>query len=225
MKQAKKQLWDASKADCLCEADSSTRSSQGTQPGENCPYCQAAEEGAQICNVARKCGNQECRVCELVDHCEIPALVLMGVNRNDRLTALLQLSRYLVHILNSSDIDQERMAIITNALCSLLCCKQTKLRNVANTGFLAELCPNLVHVQLSTGWANLWSNLSKIASAVGHHQNRRSQLAALIFIREKCLPEPENHWHYYLQSEDEIEEQEVREAVFHECFEEEAGSS
>ena len=37
--------------------NSSTRSSQGTQPGENCPYCQATEEGAQICNVARKCGN------------------------------------------------------------------------------------------------------------------------------------------------------------------------
>lgn len=222
-RQAKKDLWSACKADCMCTSEPAAGgSSQETDGGDNCPYCQSSDEGAELHTVRRLCGYQECRVCLLIDHCEEASLLQMGLSKNARLTNLLQFSQFIAHVLNSGDIDVERLKAITNALCSLLCCKSTRLRNVANTGFLTMLCPRLHCVQLQKGWGNLWSNLSKIGTAVGHHESRRSQLAALIFIRRKCILEAENSWNYYLQSEDEREERDIIEDVFNGCFEEES---
>ena len=157
----------------------------------------------------------------LIDHCEVDTLVQVGVTKNAQLTTRLRMSKYIAHILNAGDIVQERMAAITKALCSLLGCGQTKLRNVANTGFLTLLCPRLVRLQLQQGWGDLFSNLSKIGSAVGHHQTPRSQLAALIFLRKRCIPDAESNWHYYLQTENEHEETEILDSVFSGCFEDE----
>ena len=221
VKQAKGDLWAAAQADCLCLGEPLRGSSQRSSAGENCPYHQSTDEGAELHTVNRKCGNQECRVCLLIDHCEVDSLVELGVSKNAQLTTRLRLSKHIAHILNSGDIGQERMAEITKALCSLLGCGQTKLRNVANTGFLTLLCPRLCRLQLHRGWGNLWSTLSKIGSAVGHHESRRSQLAALIFLRKRCILDAESNWHYYLQSEDENEEEEILESVFSACFQDE----
>lgn len=222
VQQAKADLWLAVQADCLCLGEPLRGSSQRDSAGENCPYRQSTEEGAELHTVSRKCGSGECRVCLLIDHCEVDTLVQVGVTKNALLTTRLRLSKFISHILNSGDIEHERMAAITKALCSLLGCQQTKLRNVANTGYLTLLCPRLGRLQLQRGWGDLFSNLSKIGSAVGHHQTRRCQLAALIFLRKKCIPDAESNWHYYLQTEDENEESEILRSVFAGCFEDEA---
>ena len=222
VQQAKGNLWTAVRPDCVCLGEPLRGSSQRDSPGENCPYYQGTEEGAEIHTIPQKCGSQECGVYLLIDHCELDTLVQVGVTKNALLTTRLRLSKYIAHILNSGDIQQERMATITKALCSLLGCEQTKLRNVANTGFLTLLCPRLGRLQLERGWGNIFSNLSKIGSAVGHHETHRSQLAALIFLRKRCVHDPESNWHYYLQTEDEEEETEILNSVFSGCFEDES---
>ena len=215
--EAKGNLWTAVQPDCVCLGQPLRGSSQSDSPGENCPYHQGTDEGAEIHTVGRKCGTQECRVCLLIDHCELDTLVQVGVTKNALLTTRLRLSKYIAYILNSGDIHQERMATITKALCSLLGCEQTK-----NTGFLNLLCPRLGRLQLQRGWGDIFSNLSKIASAVGHHQTHRSQLAALIFLRKRCIRDAESNWHYYLQTDDGDEETEILNSVFSGCFEDEA---
>ena len=75
------------------------------------------------------------------------------------------------------------------------------------------LCPNLKLLNLQRDWGDAWYNLSKIASAVGYHVDHRSQIAALMFMRHKCVAE-DNNWHWFLQSEDLAEEQRIDEEVF-----------
>jgi len=75
------------------------------------------------------------------------------------------------------------------------------------------MCPHLKHLHLQKGWGDVWSNLSKVASAVGHHGDRRSQLAALMFVRKKCIA-ADNKWLWFLQSEDLEEEQRIDQEVF-----------
>lgn len=222
VQQAKADLCLAVQADCLCLGELLRGSSHRDSAGENCPYCQSTEEGAKLHTVSQKCGSGEYHVCLLIDHCEVDTLVQVGVTKNALLTTRLRLSKYISHILNSGDIERERMAGITKALCSLLGSEQTNLRNVANTGYPTLLCPHLGHLQLQQGWGDLFSNLSKIGSAVGHHQTRHSQLAALIFLYKRCIPDAESNWHYYLHTEDENEESEILHSVFTGCFEDEA---
>ncbi|XP_078363540.1 uncharacterized protein LOC144647736 [Oculina patagonica] len=218
VEKARQELWDASKSDCLCLSEPhGGNSSQGTDPGDDCPYVRMSDEGGEIRNVNRLCRNTECRICGLMDYCELTSHVELGVSKNASLTAKLQVSKHIAHLLNSGDIDDDRVAAITEALCTLLSCKRTKLRNVANTGFLTMLCPFLECVQLQSGWGTLWSNLSKIGSAVGHHKGRRNQVAALLFVRKKCILAPESNWHFYLQT-DEEEEREIMDTVFAGCF-------
>ena len=222
VEKARQDLWDASKSDCLClDQPLGSRGSQGTDPGEDCPYVRASTEGGEIKDVNRPCQNLECRVCLLMGHCELPSHVELGVSKNAILTAKLKMSKYIAHILNSGDIDADRMATITAALCVLLSCKQTTLRNVANAGFLTMMCPYLECLQLHKGWGALWSNLSKIGSAVGHHEGRRNQVATLLFVRKKCILAPESDWHFYLQTGEEEEEREIMDSVFAGCFDEE----
>ena len=75
VQQAKGNLWTAARADCVCSGAPLRGSSQPDSPSENCPYHQGTEEGAEIHSVRRKCGSQECRVCLLIDHCELDTLV------------------------------------------------------------------------------------------------------------------------------------------------------
>ncbi|KAL9989677.1 hypothetical protein ACROYT_G004247 [Oculina patagonica] len=218
VEKARQELWDASKSDCLCLSEPhGGNSSQGTDPGDDCPYVRMSDEGGEIRNVNRLCRNTECRICGLMDYCELTSHVELGVSKNASLTAKLQVSKHIAHLLNSGDIDDDRVAAITEALCTLLSCKRTKLRNVANTGFLTMLCPFLECVQLQSGWGTLWSSLSKIGSSVGHHKGRRNQVAALLFVRKKCILAPESNWHFYLQT-DEEEEREIMDTVFAGCF-------
>ena len=213
----KQDLWDASESECLCSPESQGGNSQGTDPSKDCPYVRMNDEGGEIHNVNHLCRNIECRICSLMDNCELTSHVELGVRKNASLMAKLKISKHIAHLLNSVEIDADRVAAITEALCVLLSCKQT---NLANTGFLTMLCPYLECLQLQRGWGALWFNLSKISSAVSHHEGRRNQLAALLFVRKKCILAPESNWHFYLQTEDKEEEREITNSVFAGCFNE-----
>ncbi|KAJ7354938.1 hypothetical protein OS493_029047 [Desmophyllum pertusum] len=105
---------------------------------------------------------------------------------------------------------------MSGALSCLLGCQATKLRNVANVGFLTELCSRLLSLQLQKGWGNLWGQLSKLSTALGYHQDHESHVAVLIFLRRQCVPD--DNWHWFLQSDDRAMEQRLHQTTFTGCF-------
>ena len=58
----------------------------------------------------------------------------------------------------------------------------SRLPHIANTDMLIILCLQLWHLLLKKGWGDVWCNLSKIASAIGHYTDNCSQIPALMFI-------------------------------------------
>ena len=170
------------------------------------------------------CRNTECNVCILMNTLDQPTLVALGMKRNERLSAMLQLSPFLAQQLNSGEVPEDRRKVLAEAFSYLLGCSATKLRNVANVGFLVMLCPRLVYLNLERGWGNVWSNLSKIASAVGYHQNHRSQLAALVFMRRRCIAE-NSSWAWFLQSIEHAEEDALAREIFGEPHQEPEATS
>lgn len=215
-KSALQDLWQACRADCMCMGTPASSSSQGSQD-VNCPFALCSEEGAEIHTATRNCQNPDCRVCLLINRCDLGIAITVGVNKNDRLTAMLELSQYISAVLHSTDITEERRSAMSGALICLLGCQATKLRNVANVGFLTELCPRLLTLQLRKGWGNFWGHLSKLGTALGYHRDHESQVAALMFIRSQCVPD-NNNWHWFLQSEDLALEQQLNRTTFAGCF-------
>ena len=207
------EIWQACKANCMCLGEAITASSQGPEPDENCVYRVVDEEGGSVSTVSSSCRNADCRVCLLMNKLDKPTLIALGMKRNERLTAMLQLSPFIAHQLNSGEVPEDRRKVLVQAFCELLSCSTTRLRNVANVGFLVMLCPHLLFLNLERGWGNVWSNLSKVATAVGYHGDRRSQLAALVFMRRRCVPDG-NRWLWFLQTDNREEEREVNEAIF-----------
>ena len=206
-------VWTARKSDCTCSAEPIRRPSQGDRD-HNCPYCICDEEGGDIATVPYNCQNEEeCAVCMLMNKLDKPTLTALGLKRNEQLTAMLKLAPSIAESLNSGEVPEDRRQLLCKAFCELLACSKTKLRFVANVGFLVMICPRLKHLHLQKGWGDVWSNLSKVASAIGHHGDRRSQLAALMFVRQKCITE-NNNWHWFLQSKDLEEEQRIDQEVF-----------
>lgn len=215
-KSAMQSLWMECQADCTC-LGTPVGSGPASQDA-NCPYCLCTEQGEEVHTVARICGNTECRICALINKCDLGDGIRAGVSKNSRLTALLDLSQYIATLLNSTDLPEERRSSITHALCCICSCKITRLRNMANVGFLTELCPHLKLLQLQKGWGDFWNQLSKLGTAIGYHQNRESQIAALIYIRRQCIRDVNSHWHWYLQSDDLAKEQHLNCTVFDGCF-------
>lgn len=217
-KSAMQGLWTACQADCTCIGTPPTNRSSQSSQDENCPYCLCSEQGTEIHTVTRNCENPECRVCVFINKCDLADAVSAGVNKNYRLTALLDLSQYIAAVLHSTEMSEERRNTLTRALCCLCSCKINRLRNVANVGFLTELCPRLKNLQLHKGWGDVWAQLSKLGTALGYHQDRQSQIAALIYLRKQVIPDRTSYWHWFLQSDDVILEERLNRTVFAGCF-------
>ncbi|KAJ7354934.1 hypothetical protein OS493_029043 [Desmophyllum pertusum] len=190
-KSALQDLWVACRADCMClgtPAGVDASSSSQASQDVNCPYVL----------------------------CDLGNAISFGVNKNNRLTAMPELSQYIAAVLHSTEITEERRSAMSGALSCLLGCQATKLRNVANVGFLTELCPRLLSLQLQKGWGNLWGQLSKLSTALGYHQDHESHVAVLIFLRRQCVPD--DNWHWFLQSDDRAMEQRLHQTTFTGCF-------
>ena len=207
------EVWTASKTDCMCfGGEALVRPSPGDRD-QNCPYCICDEDGGDVATVTTKCRNEECAVCILMNKLDKPTLTALGLKRNERLTAMLDIAPSIAQSLNSGEVPEARQQQLSKAFGDLLGCSRTKLRYVANVGVLVMFCPNLKHLHLKKGWGDMWCNLSKFATAIGHHQDRRSQIAALLFMRQKCIAD-DNKWLWFLQSEDPEEEQTIEREVF-----------
>ena len=218
VKSALQGLWTACQADCTCTGTPRVnRSSQASQD-ENCPYCVATEQSVEVHQTTRNCENTECRVCVLMNQCDMEDAIVTGVNKNLRLSAQLNLSQYMARILNSSELSEERRSTITEALCCLCSCKITKLRNMANVGFLTEFCPRLKFLQLQRGWGDFWCQFSKLGTAIGYHQDRESQVATLVYLRRQCIRDQNSPWVWYLQSDDLPLEERLNRTIFAGCF-------
>lgn len=222
VKSALQGLWTACQADCTCHGTSRANSSSQASQDENCPYCIATEQSVEVHELTRNCENTECRVCVLMNHCDLADAVAAGVNKNLRFAAQLSLSEYMATILNSTELSDERRSTITEALCDLCSCKITKLRNMANVGFLTEFCPRLKLLQLQRGWGDFWKELSTVGTAIGYHQDRESQVATLIYLRRQCIRDENSHWLWYLRSDDIALEERLNRTVFAGCTAQEA---
>ena len=197
----------------MCTVQAVSRPSQDDRDN-NCPYCICDEDGADITTVSENCQNEaECGVCTMMNKLDQKTLTGLGMDRNKKLTAMLQLAPSVAQSLNSGEVPEDRRQVLYQTFCKLLGCKRTKLQYVANVGFLTMLCPNLKLLHLQKGWGDVWCHLSKIATAVGYHGDHRSQIAALMFMREKCVAQG-NHWSWFLQLEDLAEEQRIDQEVF-----------
>lgn len=212
-------LWTATKTECTCHGEAVVRPSQG-DGDQNCPYRLCDERGGEVDQVWQTCENEQCTPCELMNKLDKPTLVGLGLKRNERLAAHLEIATSITNCLNFGDLPNERKAELVDAFCDLLGCGKTKVRFVANVGFLCMVCPNLKHLQLERGWGDVWANLSKIGSAIGYHTSPQSQLAALVFLVRRCVRGADNKWPWYLQLGDREEEQRILREDFAGCYDE-----
>lgn len=204
----------------MCLPQRLVTDSEASDDDQACPYCQCQEEGRVLDRATERCGNDNCTVCSLINRLDRLTLAALGLKRNERLTAMLKIAPSIARYLNSGELPEERRRDLVKPLCLLLGCKQTKLRYLGNVGFLCMLCPRLQHLQLNSGWGEVLCNLSKIASAVGYHGDHHSQLAALVFIIQRCVRGSGNKWRWYFERDDRREEDSIRAEVFAGCFEE-----
>lgn len=224
VRQALQDLWRTCKVDCLCVGRPTTRSSsQESRREENCPYCLAEEDGSEVSSATYDCMNENCPICLLVNKCELGRLVELGAEKNNRLIIMLEMSQHIGFRLHAEDATSEQRDAILAALCRLLCCSITRVRNIASVGYLTQVCPNLLHLQLTKGWGNFWNEMSKFGNAIGYQRDERNRLAVLLFLRSTCIPDPESPWHYFLQSVDNERENELRRTIFPRCWTREQG--
>ena len=206
-----REVWRVRKNDCMCTPQAVSYPSQDDRDHE-CPYCICGDEGADITTVHEKCQNEaECAVCTMMNKLDQQTLTGLGMKHNKKLTAMLQLAPSVVQSLNSGQVPEERRQVLYQAFCELLCCKRTKLMWQMLAFSQCSIPIKLLHLQ--KGWGDVWCQLSKIASAVGYHDDHRSQIAALMFMRQKCITR-DNHWFWFLQSKDPVEEQRIDREVF-----------
>ena len=145
------------------------RPSQG-EADQNCPYVLCDQRGGEVDQVSERCANAQCTPCQLINKLDRLTLIGLGLKRNERLAAHLEVAPLIAECLNSGELPSARRAEFVNAFCERLGCGSTKVRFVANVGFLCMVCPNLKHLQLERGWGDVWSNLSKISLAIGYLQ-------------------------------------------------------
>ena len=217
VRQKVRDLWATAKTECTCLGEEVVRPSQGDSD-QNCPYCLCDEDGREVDQVLERCGSEECRPCGLMNKLDRPTLIGLGLKRNERLAASLEIAPSIAQCLNSGELPNERRKAFVQAFGELLGCRESKVRLVANTGFLCMVCPNLKHLQLERGWGDVWSNLSKIGSAIGYHASHESQLAALVFLVRRCVRGADNKWPWYLQLGDTAEEQRILREEFAGCY-------
>ena len=213
MRRRVRDVWTATGADCTCLGEPVVRDSQDEED-QSCPYCLCQEGGGDMADVRTKCQNPTCSICMLVNKLDQPTITALGLKRNQRLAAMLEFAPLIAQCLNGGQIPEDRRILLCKALEDILSCSATRLRYIANAGMLVMLRPRLQHLLLQRGWGDVWCNLSKIASAIGHHSDHHSQIAALMYIRRRCIPESNNRWLWFLQPEDPTEEEEIDRTVF-----------
>ena len=81
-----------------------------------------------------------------------------------------------------------------------------------------QMCPNIIHLRLVKGWGEFWNNLSKFGVAIGYQRNERNKLAALLYLRQSCLPNVNSKWHHYLQPSVREDADSLMRTVFLHCF-------
>ena len=91
--------------------------------------------------MSERCANAECTPCELVNKLDRLTLIRLGLKRNERLAAHLEVAPLIAECLNSGELTSARRAEFVDAFCELLGCGSTKVRFVANVGFLCMVCP------------------------------------------------------------------------------------
>lgn len=218
VKQKIQQAWDACKRNCVCLGTTITPTgclSQGSDDhDQNCPYQLLAERGDRVCEATSQCRNRRCGSCTLLNQLDVHELTDLGQAKNTRLSLLLRLSEHVAVHTFDPDLTEDERKDLSAALCSLLCCGTSRLRNIANVGALTQFCPNLVYLQLSRGWGEFWNNLSRIGCAVAYQPLGRTQLATFMYLRQTCLPRADNPWHHYLQTDDVEQEDEILRVIF-----------
>ena len=127
-------LWNILPADCLCLAWDPSNSSLQRSQDVNCPYCVASNEGPDSYEVIEACRNDKWHICMFINKCTVPVAVSAGENKNTCLSAYLGLSKYVASIVNSPELSEE----CRKSLNGLLCWTLTRVRNMANVGFLSE---------------------------------------------------------------------------------------
>lgn len=58
------------------------------------------------------------------------------------------------------------------------------------------------------------SGVTFLASAIDHHTDYCSKIAALMFVCRKCIPDSNSTWLWFLRLEDPAPEQEIDRSVF-----------
>ena len=121
------EVWRVQKNDCTCTAQAISHPSQGDRD-HDCPFCICDDEGAEITTVREKCQNEaKCAVCTMMNKLDQQTLTGLGMKRNKRLTAMLQLAPSVAQSLNSGEVTEDRRQLLYQAFCQLLACGRTKV--------------------------------------------------------------------------------------------------
>lgn len=173
-----REVWRVRKNDCMCTPQAVSHPSQDDRDHE-CPYCICDDEGADITTVHEKCQNEaECAVCTMMNKLDQQTLTGLGMKRNKKLTTMLQLAPSVVQSLNSGQVPEERRQVLYRPFASYYAAKERSFDMWQMLAFSQCSIPiKLLHLQ--KGWGDVWCQLSKIASAVGYHDDHRSQIAAV----------------------------------------------
>ena len=210
-------MWDICKRNCLCLGTPITQES--SSPDQNCPYTIVDQRGEPIQLARGHCRNKECGLCILMNKLDVKdVLVEVGVSKDYLLRIKLISSECIGFVLFSEDLSQEARRDLTAAFCRLMCCGETRLRNIANVGVIVQMCPNLQDVRLMRGWGEFWNTFSKFGVAIGYQQTERNKLATLLYLRHSCLPNADSNWHHYLEPSDRASADTLMSTVFAGCF-------
>ena len=114
-----REVWRVRKNDCMCTARAVSHPSQGDRDSD-CPFCVCVEDGADITTVTEKCQNEaECHVCTMMNQLDLKMLTGLGMKRNKKLTAMLQLAPSIARSLNSGEDPEDRRQVLYLSICCL----------------------------------------------------------------------------------------------------------
>lgn len=185
------ELFQVCRHECICEDSTcSFRSGTASISGDPSPRCQS----------------DKCDVCDVFGAQPEDLYIKSVQTKNERLNQLLcccpaisELYRLVKRASTQTPLTQHKRDVQT-VLCKLVQCGENKLNCMKNIGELAEIVPNILCVQLTSGYSEFWTELRKVAKALNKQQNEECKIAALVAIR-KHLP-PGNPWSYYLSTSD-----------------------
>ena len=113
-----REVWRTRKNDWTCTPEAVGWPSQGDRD-HDCPYfiCDDGDTKSEKCQ-----NGAECAVCTMMNKLDQETLTGLGLKRNQRLTAMLQLAPSVAQSLNSGEIPEDRRQLLCQAFCELLSC-------------------------------------------------------------------------------------------------------